>query len=83
MFVQSPFERGCWLSQDLQHFNDFFIEKEEECIIRTQALEEQLANAQPGTSMSKLRSAFVDLHGGAVCCTSSLINLALSDWMMS
>ena len=51
--------------QDLQHFNDFFIEKEEECIIRTQALEEQLAKAQPGGNISKLRSAFVDLHGEA------------------
>ena len=54
---------GCL--QDLQQFNDFFIEKEEECIIRTQALEEQLAKAQPGGNISKLRSAFVDLHGEA------------------
>ena len=51
------------VTQDLQQFNDFFIEKEEECIIRTQALEEQLAKAQPGANVSKLRSAFVDLHG--------------------
>ena len=54
--------------QDLQQFNDFFIEKEEECIIRTQALEEQLARAQPGSHTSKLRSAFVDLHGEASSC---------------
>ena len=54
---------GVLATQDLQQFNDFFIEKEEECIIRTQALEEQLARAQPGANVSKLRSAFVDLHG--------------------
>ena len=53
----------CLLQQDLQLFNDFFIEKEEECIIRTQALEEHLAEAAPGSNVSKLRSAFVDLHG--------------------
>ena len=63
--ITTPLRCYCRLSQDLQQFNDFFIEKEEECIIRTQALEEQLANAQPGTNMGKLRSAFVDLHGEA------------------
>ena len=63
--ITTPLRCCCRLSQDLQQFNDFFIEKEEECIIRTQVLEEQLANAQPGTNMGKLRSAFVDLHGEA------------------
>lgn len=56
-------ELGVLATQDLQQFNDFFIEKEEECIIRTQALEELLAKAQPDANVSKLRSAFVDLHG--------------------
>jgi hypothetical protein len=55
--------------QDLQQFNDFFIEKEEECIIRTQALEEQLAKAAKDdiSFLGRLRSAFVDLHGGLIC----------------
>ncbi len=53
----------CLHTQDLQQFNEFFIEKEEECIIRTQALEEQLAKVPLGASIGKLRSAFVDLHG--------------------
>ena len=63
------------LQQDLQHFNDFFIDKEEECIIRTQALEEQLAKLQPDANVSKeLRSAFVDLHGE---CLSVNVSLAI------
>lgn len=54
------------LAQDLQQFNDFFIEKEEECIIRTQALEEQLSKTDKSdvALLGRLRSAFVDLHGG-------------------
>ena len=54
----------CAAPQDLEQFNDFFIEKEEECIIRTQDLKEQLARAQGDSrSLARVRSAFVDLHG--------------------
>ena len=57
--------KGTGLAQDLQQFNDFFIEKEEECIIRTQALEEQLSKTDKSdiALLGRLRSAFVDLHG--------------------
>ena len=55
----------CRTMQDLEQFNDFFIEKEEECIIRTQDLKEQLGRVAEGDSRSlaRVRSAFVDLHG--------------------
>ena len=59
--------------QDLDHFNDFFIEKEEECIIRTQALTEQLPKAEGDRNFSsRLRSAFVDLHGEGRLLWSSM-----------
>lgn len=73
MCVVMPTLMLCCLQQDLQHFNDFFIDKEEECIIRTQALEEQLAKLQPDANVSKeLRSAFVDLHGECLSVNVSL-----------
>lgn len=67
------------LKEDLQQFNEFFIEKEEECIIRTQALEEQLLKADKSdvALLGRLRSAFVDLHGEMVLLLHwSLLNYA-------
>ena len=62
-------EPSCAVLQDLEQFNDFFIEKEEECIIRTQDLKEQLGRAQGDSrSLARVRSAFVDLHGERWAC---------------
>ena len=50
-------------SQDLDKFNDFFMEKEEEFIIRSQALEDKLEGQTDKTQLRRIRKQFTDLHG--------------------
>ena len=52
--------------QDLDKFNEFFIDKEEDFIIRIQALDDRLEreNGQDAKRLGQLRKAYADLHGG-------------------
>lgn len=51
--------------QDLDKFNDFFIDKEEDFIIRIQALDDRLEceSGQDAKKLGHLRKAYADLHG--------------------
>lgn len=53
------------LMQDLDKFNEFFIDKEEDFIIRIQALDDSLERdkTQDVKKLGKLRKAYADLHG--------------------
>ena len=51
--------------QDLDKFNDFFIDKEEDFIIRIQALDDNFEReqSQDVKKLGKIRKAYADLHG--------------------
>lgn len=51
--------------QDLDKFNDFFIDKEEDFIIRIQALDDSLEKetGHDVKRLGQLRKAYADLHG--------------------
>lgn len=54
------------LDEDLAKLNDFFIEKEEESVIRLQLLTERLDAATFREEREDIRKAFVDFHGQLV-----------------
>ncbi|KAK9814479.1 hypothetical protein WJX72_006578 [[Myrmecia] bisecta] len=65
------------LNEDLKRFNDFFMDKEEESIIKLRNLEEQLPRLAGDEERSALRTKFVDLHGEMVLLLHwSLLNYA-------
>ena len=49
--------------QDLQKFNDFFIDKEEDFIIQMGVLEEKVKSEEDPAQLRKIRRGFMDLHG--------------------
>lgn len=56
------------LKEDLDKFNEFFIDKEEDFIIRIQALDDSLERdkTQDVKKLGKLRKAYADLHGSMI-----------------
>ncbi|CAA3024205.1 SPX domain-containing 1-like [Olea europaea subsp. europaea] len=54
------------LEDELEKFNAFFVEKEEECIIRLKELQDRVAKADKNEEMIKIRKEIVDLHGEMV-----------------
>lgn len=60
---------ACLLRQDLCGFNRFFMDKEEDAVIKLQALADRIQAAQGDSSseeMQELKAALVDFHGEAV-----------------
>lgn len=51
--------------QDLDKFNEFFIDKEEDFIIRIQALDDNFEReqSQDVKRLGQIRKAYADLHG--------------------
>ncbi|KAL6974218.1 SPX domain-containing protein 2 [Sarracenia purpurea var. burkii] len=55
------------LEGELEKFNSFFVEKEEECIIRLKDLQDRVAKAQDLSEETiKIRKEIVDFHGEMV-----------------
>ncbi|PON89005.1 SPX domain-containing protein [Trema orientale] len=55
------------LEDELEKFNTFFVEKEEEYIIRLKELQDRVAKAKPHSEeMLKIRKEIVDFHGEMV-----------------
>ncbi|PIN04161.1 Protein involved in vacuolar polyphosphate accumulation, contains SPX domain [Handroanthus impetiginosus] len=55
------------LEDELEKFNTFFVEKEEECIIRLKELQDRVGRAQDRKDeMIKIRKEIVDFHGEMV-----------------
>uniref|UniRef100_A0A803QBS6 SPX domain-containing protein n=1 Tax=Cannabis sativa TaxID=3483 RepID=A0A803QBS6_CANSA len=55
------------LEDELEKFNTFFVEKEEEYIIRLKELQDMMAKAKPHSDeMLKIRKEIVDFHGEMV-----------------
>ena len=52
------------LNEDVQHFNELFIEKEEESVIRLRSLEDEAQDAQNNMeARAKVFKSYVDFHG--------------------
>ena len=51
------------LNEDLRKFNEFFMENEEDCVIKLKALEDRINCAVNASQCSAIRSELVDLHG--------------------
>lgn len=54
------------LNEDLSNFNDFFIEKEEDSVIRLQSLTDELTSSRvfkDEEQMQQLKARLVDFHG--------------------
>ncbi|CAA0828402.1 SPX domain-containing protein 4 [Striga hermonthica] len=68
------------LYEELEKFNDFYVEKEEEFIIRFQALKERIERVKEtefSEEMMKIRKDFVSIHGEMVLLKSySSLNFA-------
>ncbi|GAB4814737.1 hypothetical protein N2152v2_001783 [Parachlorella kessleri] len=65
------------LNEDVSRINEFFIEREEEAVIRLKALEDRVADAAGPQELSALGIALVDFHGEMVLLLHwSLINYA-------
>ena len=56
------------LTQDLAKFNEFFIDAEEDAIIRNDCLQRQLGVANSAEEVAAAKQAFVHVHG-AHCST--------------
>ncbi|KAK4265176.1 hypothetical protein QN277_026262 [Acacia crassicarpa] len=55
------------LERELEKFNTFFVEKEEECIIRLKELQDRVAKGKNSNEeMMKIRKEIVDFHGEMV-----------------
>ncbi|KAK3001429.1 hypothetical protein RJ639_021829 [Escallonia herrerae] len=55
------------LEDELEKFNSFFVEKEEECIIKLKELQERVAKAKDSSEeMTDIRKEIVDFHGEMV-----------------
>ena len=52
------------LLQDLQNLNEFFMNKEEDIVIRLQNLEDRSNSLSNPEEQQQIKSAFVKLHGG-------------------
>lgn len=65
------------LNEDLSRFNQFYIEKEEDCVIKMQSLTDQInATSSPG-ELQVLKAELVELHGEMVLLLHwSLLNYA-------
>jgi hypothetical protein len=61
--------------QDLLRFNRFFIDKEEDSVIKLQALSDRIKAASSVEQLQALKAELVDFHGGwrsdAPCCVFS------------
>ena len=55
------------MPQDITAFNAYYIDQEENYIIRLQSLEEAAENA-PSEQQSVLHNGLADLHGEGCCC---------------
>ncbi|KAK9844739.1 hypothetical protein WJX74_006199 [Apatococcus lobatus] len=65
------------LSEDLHKLNDFFMNKEEDIVIRLQDLEDRSNSISTPEEQQHLKSAFVKLHGEMVLLLHwSLLNFA-------
>ena len=51
---------------ELRRFNEYFVEKEEEYVIRVKDLEDRLEAACTSTSRTEVAEALVHIHGGLV-----------------
>lgn len=49
--------------QDLKRFNDFFMEKEEDCIIKFKLLEDDTGRLRDQDDVGALLTGLIDLHG--------------------
>ncbi len=70
-------------SQDLERFNSFFIDKEEDAVIELHALQEQLQQAKEPGQLQALKQAFVDFHGAAArccCCCCCCCCMVAGGW---
>merc|ERR1719321_2129251 len=54
------------LNDELRRFNEYFVEKEEEYVIRVKDLEDRLEAACTSTSRAEVAEALVHIHGGLV-----------------
>jgi hypothetical protein len=55
--------RCCALLQDLLRFNRFFIDKEEDSVIKLQALSDRIKAASSIEQLQALKAELVDFHG--------------------
>lgn len=51
--------------QDLLRFNRFFIDKEEDSVIKLQSLADRIAAASSAEQLQALKAELVDFHGAA------------------
>ena len=55
------------LNEDVNRFNSFFMEKEEDAVIKLQSIEEQLQAATDTEQLNEIRSRLVNFHGWCSC----------------
>jgi hypothetical protein len=60
-----------WL-QDLLRFNRFFIDKEEDSVIKLQALSDRIKAASSAEQLQALKAELVDFHGEQLCVECGL-----------
>lgn len=53
--------------QDLNNLNDFYLNKEEDIVIRLQNLDDRSNSISTPEEQQQLKSAFVKLHGEGFC----------------
>ncbi|XP_020232883.1 SPX domain-containing protein 1 [Cajanus cajan] len=54
------------LQHELHKFNTFFLEKEEECIIKFKELQDRVATVKDSNELMQIRKEIVDFHGEMV-----------------
>eukprot|EP00775_Hariotina_reticulata_P002343 gene2343-2650_t len=65
------------LNEDLLRFNQFFIDREEDSVIKLQALSDRIMGAQSAQELQALKAELVDFHGEMVLLLHwSLLNYA-------
>jgi hypothetical protein len=56
------------LNEDLNRFNNFFIDKEENAVIKLQDMSDQLLNQQATREdLLRIKQRLVDFHGESFC----------------
>jgi len=54
--------------QDLLRFNQFFIDQEEDSVIKLQALSDRIMGAHAAQELQALKAELVDFHGDYCQC---------------
>lgn len=61
------YQKECYLdTQDVNRINEFFIDREEEAVIKLKALEDKINEAADPSEFRTLSSALIDFHGEMV-----------------